>query len=209
MTTTVQLGYLAAAVLFILGLKGLSRPRTAVTGNQLGALGMLIAILVTVVAGDLVSYRWVLAGLVVGTTIGVVLATRVRMTAMPELVALFNGFGGAASVLVATALHLESLDLATTTDRATGAAAFAAGVGAITFTGSLIAFAKLQESLHWNGFGGIRLVNLALAAVALAAGVALVIDQGSRPPGCGWWSGWGPCSGCWPPCPSGAPTCRW
>jgi NAD(P) transhydrogenase subunit beta len=177
-----QLGYLVAASLFVLGLKGLGRPRTAVRGNQLGAAGMLIAIVVTVVAGDLVSYRWIAAGLGLGTVIGAVLATRVKMTSMPELVALFNGFGGAASVLVASAVQLEAVDLGTTTERAVTAAAFAALVGAVTFTGSLIAFAKLQESLRWSGFAGIRVVNMVLAVGAVGCGAAMVVDDGAT----GW-----------------------
>ncbi|HUS38359.1 MAG TPA: NAD(P)(+) transhydrogenase (Re/Si-specific) subunit beta [Pirellulales bacterium] len=98
----INLAYVAAGVLFILGLKGLTHPRTAVRGNQLGALGMLLAVVATLLRSD-IGYGWILLGLVIGTVIGGILAAKIEMTAMPQLVALFNGFGGAASVLVAWA----------------------------------------------------------------------------------------------------------
>jgi NAD(P) transhydrogenase subunit beta len=111
MSNVIQLGYLISAVLFILGIKGLARPRTAVRGNALGASGMLLAILVTLGDQQIVSY-WVLAlGLVVGAAIGAALAIRVEMTGMPQLVALFNGFGGGASVLVGAAAFARLIDL--------------------------------------------------------------------------------------------------
>ena len=107
----IQFGYLVAAVLFILGIRGLARPRTAVRGNQLGSLGMLVAVVVTLTDNDIIGYGAIVGGLVVGTAIGVLLATRVQMTGMPQLVALFNGFGGAASLLVAAAGFIEVLDV--------------------------------------------------------------------------------------------------
>ena len=97
-----NVGYLLAAVLFIFGIKGMTHPRTAVRGNLLGALGMLIAVLVTLANTDVSPIIW-LAGILVGTAGGVWLARTVQMTQMPQLVALFNGFGGIASVLVAGA----------------------------------------------------------------------------------------------------------
>ncbi len=172
----IDLGYLAAAVLFIVGLKGLGRPRTAPRGNLLGASGMFVAVLVTLADQAIVSY-WVLAaGLAVGTAVGLMLAVKVQMTSMPELVALFNGFGGAASVLVASASFIELVDRAEIDDRASVAAAATALIGAVTFAGSLIAFFKLQESLRWSGFGGIRVLNALLAAGGLALAVAVVAD---------------------------------
>ncbi len=172
----IVLGYLVAAVFFILGLKGLARPRTARRGNLLGASGMLLAVLVTLIDQAIVSY-WVLAaGLAVGAGIGTVLAVRVQMTSMPELVALFNGFGGAASVLVAGASFHEFVDLDLVDDQVSTAAAVTALIGAVTFTGSVIAFFKLKESLKWSGFGGIRVVNGALALTSLALGAMVIID---------------------------------
>jgi len=97
----INLAYVVASALFIFGLKGLAHPRTAVRGNMLGALGMLIAVLATLLKAGIVGWVGILAGLVVGALIGAVIAIKIEMTSMPELVALFNGFGGIASVLVA------------------------------------------------------------------------------------------------------------
>jgi NAD(P) transhydrogenase subunit beta len=150
----IALAYLIAAVLFILGLKGLTHPRTAVRGNLLGATGMLIAVLATLVHQDVLSYGLIIAGLVIGGLIGAVLAVKIEMTAMPELVALFNGFGGGASVFVAGAELSRSKTLAVMESaRFTSPvldvgvfSAFIAGlIGAVTFWGSLLAFAKLRE----------------------------------------------------------------
>ncbi len=172
----IELGYLVGASLFILGLKGLGRPRTARRGNLLGSAGMLVAILVTLIDQAIVSY-WVLAGgLLVGSVVGVVLALNVKMTSMPELVALFNGFGGAASVLVGGASFVEAVDLGLVDDQTSVAAAATAIIGAVTFTGSVVAFAKLRESLHWHGFSGIRIVNSALALLSLGLAVMVVVD---------------------------------
>ncbi len=173
------LGYLAAAVLFILGLKRLSRPRTAVRGNQLGAAGMLIAVVVTLTDNAILSFEWIAGGLILGAAVGALLAVRVRMTAMPELVALFNGFGGGASVLVAAASYIEAVDLATDSSRLSAAAALASLIGALTFTGSLIAFGKLQETLRWSGFGGMRIVSGAGAGAAVVFGILMVVDAGN------------------------------
>ena len=173
------LGYLVAAVLFILGLKRLSRPRTAVRGNQFGAAGMLIAVVVTLTDNAIIGFEWIVGGLVLGTALGALLAVRVQMTAMPELVALFNGFGGGASVLVAAAPYIQASDLGTDTHRLSTAAALASLIGAVTFTGSLVAFGKLREALGWSGFAGMRVVSAAGAAAAVALGVLMVADAGN------------------------------
>ena len=150
MSTTIQAGYLIAAVLFILGLKGLARPRTAVRGNVFGSLGMLVAVIVTLTNEAIVTWPVLVAGLVAGTGVGVLLATRVKMTSMPELVALFNGFGGAASVLVVGASSDEIIGTPAEDVTYLTAAAISALIGAITFSGSLVAFGKLRESLGWT-----------------------------------------------------------
>jgi NAD(P) transhydrogenase subunit beta len=173
----ISIGYLVAAVLFILGLKALGRPRTAPRGNLLGATGMLLAILVTLLDQSIISYGVLVAGLALGGLIGAVLAIRVQMTAMPELVALFNGFGGGASVLVASASFIEAVDLGRADNQLAVAAALTALIGAVTFTGSLVAFAKLQESLKWSGFGGIQIFN----AAGMTAGVVLVVLVTAQP----------------------------
>lgn len=176
MTTddVIGLGYLVAAALFILGLKGLGKPRTALRGNQLGAAGMFVAVLVTLIDNQIVSYWQLAIGVALGAAIGVVLATRVQMTSMPQLVALFNGFGGLASVLVGAASFFEAVGRGTDDAQLNIAAAFTAFIGAVTFTGSIIAFTKLQEV--WDGLvlPGARVVNLVLV-VASAVFAALMI----------------------------------
>ena len=178
----ISIGYLVAAVLFILGLKALGRPRTAPRGNLLGATGMLLAILVTLLDQSIISYGVLVAGLALGGRIGAALALRGQMTSMPELVALFNGFGGGASVLVASASFIEAVDLGRADNQLAVAAALTALIGAVTFTGSLVAFAKLQESLKWSGFGGIQIFN----AAGMTAGVALVVLVTAQPGEWAW-----------------------
>ena len=105
----IDLFYLIAAVLFIFGLKGLSHPRTAVRGNFFAALGMLIAIVVTLLDKRIISFEVIIAGIVVGALIGVVMAYKAPMTAIPQVVAIFNGFGGGSSALaVWAALEMDS-----------------------------------------------------------------------------------------------------
>jgi len=180
MTTpdVISVGYLVAAVLFILGLKGLGRPRTAVRGNLMGATGMLVAILVTLLDQSIISYLTLAVALLIGSVVGVLLAVKVKMTSMPELVALFNGFGGGASVLVATASFIEAVDMGSADNRLAIAAGVTALIGAVTFSGSIIAFFKLQESLKGSGFTGLHLVRAAvmLVSVGLVAMVALQPD---------------------------------
>ena len=146
-----NLAYLVASVLFIRGLKGLTHPRTAVRGNLTGSLAMLIAVLATLWAGGIVSWTWIIAGLLIGSVAGTTMALKVPMTAMPEMVAVFNGFGGGASALVAGA-ELVMVIAATDADAAThagptlqfGIATAASGlIGAVTLMGSLVAFGKL------------------------------------------------------------------
>jgi NAD(P) transhydrogenase subunit beta len=137
--------YLVASVLFILGLKLMSSPKTARRGNLLGALGMLIAIVTTLTAQAIIDFTFVIIGLVVGGSIGAILALRVQMTAMPQMVGLLNGFGGGASTLVAYAEYLRiSEGAAVGTLDGFIALVLSLVIGTVTFTGSMIAFAKLQ-----------------------------------------------------------------
>ena len=141
-TFLLKLAYLVAAILFILGLKKMAHPRTAMTGNRLGAVGMLLAILVTLIDPDIKGYGLITLGIVVGGVIGAAMAKRIQMTEMPQLVALFNGLGGGASVLVAgAALWMLQEPAATDVMLATAASGI---IGAVTFWGSLVAFGKLQ-----------------------------------------------------------------
>ncbi len=176
----IGLGYVVAAALFVLGLKGLGKPRTAVRGNQLGASGMLVAVLVTLADNQIISYWQLALGVAIGTAVGVVLATRVEMTSMPQLVALFNGLGGLASVLVGTASFFEAVGRGTDDAQLSIAAAFTVFIGGVTFTGSIIAFTKLQEV--WNGIvlPGARAVNVSLVIVAIVFGGLLVANPDER-----------------------------
>ncbi len=171
----IQAGYILAAVLFILGLKSLGKPRTAVRGNALGASGMLLAVVVTLTDNKILSFWQLGLGLVVGALIGGLLATQVQMTGMPELVALFNGFGGLASVLVVGASFLEVRELAEDPSTTfTLAAAATALIGAITFSGSVVAYGKLRESVGSFGFGALRYINGGLLAVSVVLGLLML-----------------------------------
>ena len=178
----VNIAYLIAASFFIFGLKGLTHPRTAVRGNMLGAIGMLIAILVTLLDRQIISYQLIFVGFVIGGAIGAVLAVRIQMTAMPQLVALYNGFGGAASIMVAGAAYYEAV-LKSQTGIGVGlpmqltiAAAASGLIGAVTFWGSLVAFGKLQGLLGDSPFiyKGEQIVKLILSVGVLALAYLLV-----------------------------------
>ena len=176
--TLINLAYLVAAVLFIFGLKGLTHPRKAVRGNMLGATGMLLAIVVTLFDQQILTYEYIIAGAVVGAAIGAVLAVRIQMTSMPELVALFNGFGGGASVLVAGAALIEATSGAEMpANQLTIATATSGLIGAVTFWGSLVAFIKLQDIIRKNlHFPGQQVINAILFLAALGFGAVIVID---------------------------------
>jgi len=176
----VNITYLVAAVLFIFGLKGLGHPRTAVRGNLLGAVGMLIAMIVTLLASGL-SYVFILIGLVVGGAIGAVAAVRVQMTAMPEMVALFNGFGGGASILVAGAAFLMAGRTGEAPSLQMSVATAASGlIGGVTFSGSLIAFLKLNETMRGNvRYAGQQIVNALILLASIALGIWLVMGAGA------------------------------
>ena len=133
-----NLFYLIAATCFIIGLKRLSHPKTARSGNIIAAVGMLIAIVATLVSSDILDLRLIAIGLIIGSTIGALVAARVQMTQMPQMVAIFNGFGGGASALVA------SSEFFTTTNSPFLIVCISVLIGTLTFSGSFIAFGKLQ-----------------------------------------------------------------
>ena len=177
--TLINLGYLVASALFIFGLKGLTHPRTAVRGNLLGALAMLIAVVVTLLDRQVVSFEMILAGVIIGSLIGAGLAWKIQMTAMPQLVALFNGFGGAASVAVAgAALHAAVGQGAVPSGQFMVATAASGVIGAVTFWGSLVAFAKLQEIVSGKPlqFPGQQALSGLLTIAAVLVGAWLVAD---------------------------------
>jgi NAD(P) transhydrogenase subunit beta len=167
----VTLAYLAAASLFILGLKRLASPRTARGGNRMAAVGMLIAIVGALVSEQILNPMELVGGLALGGAIGLLLARRTQLTEMPELVAAFNGFGGAASALVAGAEVVRAASEPLPTDDAL--MAFTIGlsvlIGAVTLTGSFVAFAKLRGSLTLMHFPGIRLVSILVGLATLGA----------------------------------------
>lgn len=171
---TAELGYLVAAALFIFGLKKLGSPRTAVRGNQLSAMGMLLAVLVTLVRMNdqgIIGGWLILGGVGLGALIGGVMAKRVQMTGMPELVALFNGFGGGASALVALSTLIGE-DPAANVLGATAfiiAAGLSAVIGWVTLTGSVVAMLKLNGTIRGNlTFPG---VNVAKALLLIGSAV--------------------------------------
>lgn len=171
-----EIAYLACAVAFIVGLKMLGAPRTARNGNRIAAVGMLAAVVITLVTQDIVGWWTVAAGLLVGGVIGAWLALRVPMTSMPELVAAFNGFGGVASALVAAVTVLRS-DLDDLAAETIVSLIVSITIGAVTATGSFVAFGKLQGVIPGRPitFPGRHLVNgllvAALVGVAIWAGV--------------------------------------
>ena len=177
--------YLLAAVLIILGLKGLSSPKTAVRGNIIASIGMLIAVIITLIANGTISIGWIFAGIISGSLIGILLATRTTITSMPQLVATFNGLGGAASVLVTTNEFVNRgagsvLSNSTATDTPIAFLLFAtlasALIGSVTFWGSMIAFSKLQGLLPDNPImiPGRHVFNVFLLIIILISSVILM-----------------------------------
>ena len=165
--------YLVASVLFILSLRGLSSQETARRGNLYGTLGMVIAVAATLSSAQVVTLQWVLIALVVGSGIGLVVAKRVAMTAMPELVALLHSFVGIAAVLVGFASYLGGSDHGVIHQAEVFVAVF---IGAVTFTGSVLAFLKLRGTVSGKPtlLPGRHLLNLALVSGCIVLAVGFV-----------------------------------
>jgi len=184
-TGFIDTAYLLASVMFILGLRGLAYPRSAVRGNLTGAAGMLAAVLATLADHRVVSYGLILPALMAGAGGGTFIAWRIRMTAMPQMVALLNGLGGAASVLVAATALIEKESVTSATGNQIMVATAVCGIiGAVTFWGSLVAFAKLQGILAERSirFPAQQWVNGALAVFTLGYAawlVAVSFDENS------------------------------
>ena len=178
MELVIQISYLVASVLFIVGLKRLSSPETARGGNLLGALGMLLAVVATLLYGGL-DWQWIIVGLVIGSAIGAFLARWVEMTAMPQMVAVFNAFGGGASALVAVAEFLKPGTVDATLDVSL-TIVLSVLIGAVTFSGSFIAWAKLQG--HFEKpltYPGQQVINALLFATLIGLGAWLTIEPGA------------------------------
>ena len=154
--------YLVASVLFILGIRGLSHPRTARQGNIIASVGMLIAVVATLLNPEIENYGLIAVGIAIGAVIGVVSARAVKMTAMPQMVALFNGVGGGAVALVALSEYHELIPAPGEIPLETLLPTLLSCViGAVSFSGSLIAFAKLQELMTGRPivFPGNQFIN--------------------------------------------------
>ena len=170
---TQALAYLVSAILFIFALKGLTHPATARRGNYYGMAGMVIAVLATLLGAEVQSYGFIIAGVVAGGLIGAVLAARVQMTAMPQLVAALHSFVGLAAVLVALGTYINRADAGTLNPVLMTELAVGIVIGAITFSGSVIAFGKLQGLISGKPvlFKGQHLLNAVLGLVIIAFGV--------------------------------------
>ena len=165
METGIQFAYVASAVLFIFGLKQLGSPATARRGNMISSLGMLVAVVAALLSQG-IDYTYILMGFAIGGAIGAAAARLVQMTSMPEMVALFNGFGGMASLLVgAAALSPEAGTFTLVT------IVLSILIGGLTFTGSLVAYGKLSETIGSGAvlFAGQQIVNSIIVAGILGA----------------------------------------
>lgn len=200
----VTLIYLVSAAFFILGLRNLGSPATARRGNLLASIGMLIAIVVTLLNAGVLNYELIAVGLLLGAVLGALAARLVKMTAMPQMVGLFNGFGGGASALVAIAAYFNGFSLGQLSLPTTITILVGLLIGGITLTGSLVAFGKLQGLISgapktfplqqavnaallvlFVGLGGYLVASgiqlplfLILVVIALVLGVLIVIPIG-------------------------------
>ena len=172
-TLLINLSYALAAILFIFGLKMLSSPATARKGNLISSVGMLIAVVATLFDKNVIGWELILAGGIAGALVGTIWARRVEMTGMPELVALFNGFGGLASLGVGwAALYMPTTPFVLVT------IALAILIGGVTFTGSVMAWAKLSETISGRPFlfGGQRIFNAALLTAIVVSAVMFCVQ---------------------------------
>tara|TARA_Y100000389_G_scaffold42840_1_gene37488 strand:- start:1084 stop:2460 length:1377 start_codon:yes stop_codon:yes gene_type:complete len=168
--------YVFSSVLFIIGIKRLSHPKTARSGNFIASLGMLIAIITTLVSNSTVNLELVAVGIIIGSVIGAFFAIRVEMTQMPQMVAIFNGFGGIASALIAAAEFLSPSEPLLSFSIAT--ISLSVFVGTLTFTGSFIAFGKLQGFISGQPivFLGQQLLNAIIGISILGLSIYITLD---------------------------------
>jgi NAD(P) transhydrogenase subunit beta len=177
----IEFSYLAASILFILGLKGMSHPETARRGMHLAELGMLMAVIGTLLHKEIVSYEWIIAGLLIGSTIGAVMAIWVPMTAMPQRTALSHAFGALAAALVGIAeYYTHGAGLG---QFKMGAIGLEVMLGALTTTGSLLAFAKLQGLTRGTPltYKGQNVFNMTLLAATLGCFIYLIVMPTAAP----------------------------
>ena len=176
-SVVVTLTYILASMLFIFGLKLLSSPETARRGNLVSSSGMLLAVLVTLLDQSIIDFTWIIVGVCIGASIGYFAAIKIKITAMPEMVALFNGFGGIASLLVGSAEYLNGVNQ---NPALLIAIYLTVLIGGVTFSGSLIAWGKLSETIRGNPFlyKGQQIVNSLLLGLLLFAGLEMIYMQG-------------------------------
>src|SRR5690606_3650418 len=172
--------YIAAAALFIYGLKLMSSPATAVRGNQLSALGMFIAVVFTLFSQQVLEFHWIALGIIVGSVIGAITAQRVAMTSMPEMVALFNGSGGLASLLVGWA----ALQMGAVSTFEVVTIVLSILIGGVNFSGRSMAWGKLAEVMTSAAvvFNAQRLVNAAILVALLLCSVLFAMDPSLTSP---------------------------
>ncbi|MDX6614396.1 MAG: H+-translocating transhydrogenase subunit beta [Blastocatellia bacterium] len=183
-TYFIEFSYLLASILFILGLKGLSHPETAKRGMHLAEFGMLMAIIGTLMHLEIIDYTWIIIGLVVGSLIGLVMGVWVPMTAMPQRTALSHAFGAFAAALVGISEYYRHYGFGGHLDRITmGALGFEVMLGALTTTGSLLAFAKLQGLVRGTPltYKGQNIFNMALLATTVGIFIYLIFMPASMP----------------------------
>jgi NAD(P) transhydrogenase subunit beta len=183
MESIVNITYIVAAICFIFGIKMLGSADTARQGNRLSSLGMLLAVVVTLINEQIFSSWWlILAGLAIGAVIGGLAAQRVQMTGMPELVALFNGFGGLASLLVGWAEFDRLIGLEAVSPFTAIVIALTILIGGVTFTGSIYAWGKLSERVNGQAklFAGQRPINLAIVVLLVGLTVGLAVVENGR-----------------------------
>ena len=168
--------YVVSSILFIIGIKKLSHPKTARSGNFIASLGMLIAIITTLVSNTTVNLELVAIGIIVGSVIGAFFAIRVEMTQMPQMVAIFNGFGGIASALIAAAEFLNPSEPLLSFSIAT--ISLSVFIGTLTFTGSFIAFGKLQGFISGQPivFFGQQILNAIIGICILGLSIYIILD---------------------------------
>ena len=176
MTILINISYLISISLFIFGLKFLSSPKTARRGNLLSMLAMLIAVSVTLLDRQIIGFSYIIAGIVIGGLIGTLVAKKVQMTAMPQMVAIFNAFGGIASVLVVMALYLRFPNQIDLNNAFT--IPITLFIGMRTFTGSIMAFAKLQELMRGAPitFSGQKILNFIIHSAILVLIILFIIE---------------------------------
>jgi NAD(P) transhydrogenase subunit beta len=180
-TYFIEFSYLLASILFILGLKGMSHPETAKRGMHLAEFGMLMAIVGTLMHHEIITYTWIIAGLAIGSVVGLAMGVWVPMTAMPQRTALSHAFGAFAAALVGISeFYKSSGHLETITMSALG---FEVMLGSLTTTGSLLAFAKLQGLVRGTPmtYKGQNIFNMALLVVTIGIFIYLVVVPGSMP----------------------------